>query len=392
VKIKISSLVLLIVTLYGVNYFIFERIFFFNEVLSLIGFIFFIKYSFTQRGIFLIPRSGVYRDVLALIFLGLVYAAISIPLKTNWYYYFRGLSIVYSMFSFFIGYQLYENQFSFFNKIRKTIYGYALLAFGLRWGGLIDRNAYSFWFALLQKNWRLAGLFIFTLIMAFYFLSFTSATVVLVLAVIVAALIIRSYAYFKLFALIFFLGFVLLFAAAVPYLKYYKTNTTLFFGDVVSVYNKHPYFNLDHNTSWRFIFWYRTVVEPFPQNLAGIGVGTPLLPYLPNQTTTDLNYPDEYIAHVIGTHNTFITLFVRFGIASTLLFALIYRSVFREFFIYKKYYRSHKNDFSLFMAFFALTGVGLFNLLLETPTLASLYWVSLGFVAQAIYIRKNQNA
>jgi O-antigen ligase len=134
------------------------------------------------------------------------------------------------------------------------------------------------------------------------------------------------------------------------------------------------------------------LIENFPYNLIGIGIGTPLLPYYPNAVTTDLGHPDEYIAHVIGAHNTFITLFSRFGIGFILLMIMIYRAVFREFYWYKSYYLNHKNDISLFLAFFTITTVGIFNLLLETPTLAAVYWVFLGFVAAAIHERKiNQN-
>ncbi len=187
------------------------------------------------------------------------------------------------------------------------------------------------------------------------------------------------------------LVFAFIFTAASPYLKLYHHGSYNLFGDVEYVYAQHPLFHVDQNSSWRLVFWYRTVVEPFPQNLLGIGLGTPLLPYLPSATTTDLNHTDEYVAHVIGTHNTFITVFVRLGILTVLIFAVIYRTVFREYLPTKKYYLHHKNDGGLFLGFVTMTAVGLFNLVLESPTLASLYWISLGFVAKAIYSRRAGN-
>lgn len=392
-KFKKTSFILLTITLYGVNYFLFERVFFFNELLSAIGLYYFIKHSFNKDFTKLeYPRSTIYKYVLLFILLCSFYAIVSLWLKTSWYYYFRNLSILYSVFGFFIGYYLYEEQFRFFSKIKGAIYGYALLCFA--WGapGIIDRNAYSFWFALLQKNWRLASVLLFVLLFILYVVSYTSLTVIIILMVVLGMrFFLRSYLQFKIVVLVVMIGFSVLFTQAIPFLKLYSYDDYALFGNVHYVYAHHPWFSIDHNSSWRLIFWYRTVIETFPQCLWGIGIGTPLLPYLPNVTTTELNFSDEYIAHVIGTHNTFITIIVRFGILSILLMGVIYRSVFREFFLFKKFYIANKNDLGLFLGFITLSTVGIFNLLLETPTLSVLYWVSLGFVAKAIYNRQTKN-
>jgi len=383
-KIKKSHIVLFLVTLYGANYFLFERLLLFNELLSLIGLGYFVSSSFTKSGKFILPPSSIYKCVLAFIVLGVAYALISIPLKTNWYYYFRNASIIYSAFGFFIGYHLYDPQYFFFQKIKNKIYGYALLAFAWRWPFLIDRNSYSYLLAMVQKNWALRSLGALMVVLGLYFAAFTSATVPMIMAAIGALVVIRSYAYFKLLTLSAGISFLILFWLATPYLKLYHTDDTKLFGNVEYVYSQHPLFELDANTSWRFILWYRAVVENFPKNLAGIGIGTPLLPYTEGATTQTTGTTDEYWAHVSGLHNTFITLFYRFGILFIIIIALIYHRVFREFFLFKKYYLHHRNDFSLFMGFAVLTMVGLFNLLLDSPTLASLYWISLGFVAKAI--------
>ena len=387
-KFKKSSVVLLLISLYGANYFVFERIFFFNELLSLIGFLYFIHYSFTKDFKFRFPRNTIYKYVLFFIILCVFYAFISLWLKTNWYYYFRNLSIIYSVFSFFIGFYLYKAQWGFFQKIRIWIYGYAFSSFILRWPNLIDRNAYMFWFAFLQKDWKPISILLLTIVSCIYVAAYTSASVVMVLVAILAfRFFIKTYLQFKIVLFLSILCFATIFSLAIPFLKLYKVSSSLF-GDVVYVYSQHPWFNIDHNTSWRLIFWYRTIVESFPQNILGIGVGTPMLPYLSNSTTSDLMNSDEYIAHVIGAHNTFVTVFIRFGILSLVVMGLIYRSLIREFFFFKKYYYNHRNDISLFFAFIAITVVGSFNLLIETSTLASLYWISLGFIAGAINFRK----
>ncbi len=184
-KVKKSTIILLIITLYGVNYFLFERIFLFNELLSIIGITLFIKHSLQSDFKIKVPRSVIYRYVLLFILLGSIYATASVLLKTNWYYYFRNLSIVYSAFSFFVGYYLYQEQFEFFLKMRRAIYGYALICFAWMAPGIIDRNAYSFWFSLLQKNWKATSVLSLIVLYILYIVAYTSLTVIMILIAVV---------------------------------------------------------------------------------------------------------------------------------------------------------------------------------------------------------------
>lgn len=387
-KIKISSVLLFLVLLYGVNYFFFERVLFFNELISLIGLILFVLHSFRRARKFWLPHSLIYKAVLLFLALGMVHAFVGLFIKTNWYYYFRNLSIIYSVFAFFVGFHLYHEQYAFYGKARKWLYGYGLLAFATAKVGLLDRNSFSFWLALVQRNWRVLSVAFFFVFLGLYLMAYTSLTVFFTGAAILVFLSLRHYASFAFLALIGILAFSTLFALASPYLSMYSVNKDLFFGDVTNVYAQHPWFNLDQNSSWRLIFWYRLVVEAFPTTLVGIGLGTPLLPYHPVVTTTDLGYPDEYIAHVIGAHNSFITLYARLGLLAIVFLTMIYHRALKEFFRFKSYYLTNRNDGGIFLAFVAITVVALFNLVIESPTLASLYWFSVGLVARAIYARQ----
>lgn len=387
-KIRASSLLLLLFTLYGMNHFLFERLLYFNELLSLAGLLFFLSHSFTTGPRFIYPKNVVYRCVLWFLLIGFIYALLSIAVKTNWYYYLRNFSIIYSAFSFFLGYHLYPAQYDFFRKTKKLIYGYAFFSFGLRWEQLIDRNAYAFWFAQVKANWALRSVAGLVAIYVLYIISYTSLTVALILIFVLMMRYLKNYTQFKFIAFAAVVTFVIILMVASPHLALYKTNTDSIFGNVENVYAQHTLFSLDPNSSWRLLFWYRILVENFPQNLLGIGIGTPLLPYVPGNNSTGLPVDDETLAHVIGTHNTFITLFARFGLASTLIFAVLYNHILKDYFRFKNYYLNNRNDGGVFLAFFTLTCVGLFNLLIESVTLASLYWVSLGFVARSINIRR----
>jgi O-antigen ligase len=101
------------------------------------------------------------------------------------------------------------------------------------------------------------------------------------------------------------------------------------------------------------------------------------------------NYDDEYDIHVMGSHNTYLTVSSRLGLLYPVLLVLIYRLVFKEFYYWFGYH-NYKRDLLIFVSFFTVTIIGLFNLLLESPIYASLYWMLLGFVARAIEARKEE--
>ncbi len=386
-----STIVLIIFSLFGINHFIFERYFFFNELLSLVGGLFLISQWRSKSFAVNFKNDKIYASIIFLIGLLVAYSIASLFFKTNWYYYLRNTSLVYSVFSFFVGYCLYKEQAEFYQRFKKWIYGFSFLALFLGTPNLIDRNSYATWFALFQKDLKWKSIAIFSLLCFIYTFSYTSLTVVMIWALVLGISLLPNY---KSFLSIFFLGIcslALIINFAEPMLSWYHGGHYGLFGRILHVYNQHQFFHFDHNSSWRLLFWYRLLVEDFPQNLVGIGIGTPLVPYLNWTNTQDLGQSDEYIAHVIGAHNTFITFFYRFGIIAILLLGRIYHLILKEFYQHRQLFIKHKNDLGLFLAFITITTVGVFNLLLETPTLASFYWVLLGFVAQAIQNRKAVN-
>jgi O-antigen ligase len=168
----------------------------------------------------------------------------------------------------------------------------------------------------------------------------------------------------------------------------YKDGEYHLFGNVQKVYADNLVLQIDYNSSWRAILWYRSLVEKFPENLLGIGFGTPILEYKEKRNSADSDYDDEHDAHVIGMHNTYITLFVRLGIFYLFIIILIFNCVFKEFYRYRNYY-FQVNQIRIFLFFFSVAIIGLFNLIKESPIGASLFWVSLGFVAKAIENRKS---
>ena len=373
--------------LYGLNNYFFERTLFFNEILSLGGFVVFVAKSHVRGLTFRIPSSRIYKLVLCLLLLSVFQLLVSITLKTNWYFYFRNSVIMYSMFTFFTGFYFYDYFVQLLRHLRKAIT--LFLAFALSYPMpvvLLDRfTASGFFPYLFRKSNRTAfiGILVLNVIYAF---TYSSLTVTIITLVLVTIVVVRRYIYLKLLLGVAVAGILIGFLFLAPYLKLYKTGPYSLFGNVELVAGQHWVLGLDGNTTWRAVLWYRLLAERFPENLLGIGLGTPLIEYQPGVTTADSEYEDEYNAHVFGLHNTYLTLTVRLGILYLLLTLLIYDKVFKEYYWCKNYYRRN-NLYLVFWSFFAITSVGLFNLLLESPTVASLYWTTLGFVAKVIYHR-----
>jgi hypothetical protein len=384
----ISYFLLSIFTLYSLNHYIFERRFYFNELLSLSGLLLLLFNSISFKESF--NKSVLFKTVILFVGYGFVVLFFSLYFKTNWYYYLRNSVIVYSAFSFFVGYYTYTHHHTFFKYARIPIIVYLLYCFIFPdQERLIDRASTSFLFPLLLNTYNLTSLFLLILVNIWYSYAYEALTVIVLLAIVVFIITIRKkqilYSVSAFGVIVFIIGFIYF----IPYLQNYKQGAYKLYGNLSAVTNSHPLLNADHNSTWRAMFWYRVLVEKYPSWVVGIGMGTPMLPYRKHEQTTETKHKDEYNAHVTGAHNTFITLLVRMGMVSLFFWFVIYRKIIHEFYTYREYYIKNANDFLIFISFISITVVGLFNLLLESPTLASVYWVILGFTAKVIESRES---
>lgn len=377
----------------------FERNFFFNEILSLIGIVVFCEQvlkKIKQKKL-IVPDSRVFKLVLGIILLGFVHLVISVFTKTNWYFYLRNSAIVYSMFSFFIGFYLFDNFKEYIAKAKYPLFLY--LSYGLIFPSLtlLDRFTTAAFFPFLFKklNWlAILGIAVLDIILAF---RYDSLTVVLVTGILFLIILLPSYRMFKVLSGVAITGIIVGFIYLYPNLQAYKThpqkitdvNPYSMFGNIEGVACSHKILGLDGNSTWRAVFWTRLVTERFPENLVGIGFGTPLINFAINEDTVPVEHDDFHDVHVSGGHNTYLTLSVRMGLLFLIFIVLIYKEVFYEYYNYKQYYV--QNNMGLyFISFFSITIIGLFNLVLETPTVASTFWILLGVVTNSIYKRRER--
>jgi len=388
--------VFLIFIFYALNNTIFERQYFFNEVLSAIGFAVFLKICLKRNGILFFPKNEITRLLAFFWALCILYIFISVLFKTNWYFYFRHWSIFYSTFIFFIGFFWKDEFLKFMQKIRKWLTGiilYFIPAYPPYYmGRVLDRYSAAVFFPFFFKKINSSKYLILLLLNILYAYFFQSLTGTLIAIIIFVVLTLPSYAYFRLLFLVSLVSFLMLFISQIPHFVKYKEGSAgnHLFGNLSYVYRDSKILQIDPNSSWRMVYWYRVVVEKFPENLLGIGFGTPYLPYVEGRDTADSNYDDKHDAHTTGAHNIYVTIFVRLGIGVLFFFFALYTAILKEFYRFKFYYLKN-NHIIFFIGFFTISIIGLFNPTLETPTYSGVYWFFLGLVAKSIHERRLTN-
>jgi hypothetical protein len=342
-----------------------------------------------MRGVIIIPNSKIFKLTLLLILLGIFHLLISLFFKTNLYFYLRNSVIVYSIFSFFIGFYSLPYLIKFVKTIKTLLWVYILYGLIFPSISILERFMAAVFFPFLFKRYNyisLTGIILLDVLLA---KRYESMTVALVTFIIIIILLIQKYRTFKLFCIIggLFIGSIFVYLS--PNFKLYKSPPYNLYGNIKAVAQSNLLLQLDGNSTWRAVFWYRILIDRFPENILGIGFGTPLLEYKKGFDTVETENDDEHDIHVSGCHNTYLTLFLRMGIGFLVLIVLIFREVFKEFYSFKVYYLNNLNVL-LFISFFSVSVIGLFNLVLESPTGASLFWVLLGFIAAVINNRQKE--
>jgi hypothetical protein len=295
------------------------------------------------------------------------------------------------MFSFFVGFYLFTYQQAYFNKIRKLLGAFLTIVVTIGARLWLDRFSGSVFFPYMFKRAKIFSYVVLLLINIIYAITFESLTVLLITVILSVIVVIKKYYQFQLTAIIAGVSFFILVIFVSPSLKLYKRGEYRLFGNTTAVMEDNVLLRIDPNSTWRLLFWYRVVIENFPQNIVGIGMGTPLLYYMPGHDTTESAFDDEHDIHVMGVHNSFLTLFVRLGVPFLFILLYIYIVIFKDYYSWRHYYQAN-NFILLFLSFFTISVIGLFNLVLESPIYASLYWILLGFVARAIEFRKLETA
>jgi hypothetical protein len=374
-KNTIAFFIFLVAILYIISPWFFEKNFFVNELLSLTGLCILIYKRFR------IGADKISVLIVVLLLLCLLHAGFSILKADNLYYYLRNLVIFYSILSYFVGFYLQSYFSSFFNSIRKVFLVYTGGA--MLWAPsriFFERFGVSSLFPYAFKNVNKYSLFILVLINVVYGFTLDSATAIFVSFFYLFLLVCPGLKFFRQTIILGFVVFALFFIVIQPDLNKITDGFSLYNSIAIhNVMRSNYLLNLDGNTTWRLVLWKQVIVDQFPLNLAGIGFGTPMFRYFPVEDYTKL----ASLPYVLGAHNSFVYLFGRLGIVFVLLILSVYGIIFKEYFLFKKFYYQ-TNGIAFFWSFFAISIIALLNPVLESPIFASGYWLILGLLSRVI--------
>lgn len=304
----------------------------------------------------------------------------------SFYYYLRNSVIVYSIFSFYIGFYCLTYLDGYIQKINILLRLYIAIFLFIPLSKLFfERFGMAMLFPALLRGIKTRYMpLILILLNCIYAISYDSSTALAIAAFYLLIIISPGYKFFSRFMLVSFILFSAGFIYLLPNLSLISQGYSHYnYTGIRNVMNSHPLLSLDGNSTWRLVLWKEVIVDNFPSNIFGVGFGTPLFKYYPVEDYNKL----ASLPYVIGAHNSFVYLFGRLGLVYLLLLVPMYIGIFREYFSHKVYYYSN-NQLLIFFSFFAITIIAVFNPTLESPIYASAYWMLLGFVARAIYNRK----
>ena len=187
--------------------YLFEKYLFFNELLSLAGFCILVANRFK------IGSDTISKIILALILLGLFHAVVSIFRMDTIYYYLRNSVILYSMFTYFIGYYGYKHFFPTIKKIQNSFRFYYTI--------FLLKPAENLWFDRFSISTSLPLLFsrhrgFYTVLLLSFFttihaLDYKSATSFVAALFVIFAYLTPSYNFFRQVVILGFIVFTVFF-------------------------------------------------------------------------------------------------------------------------------------------------------------------------------------
>jgi len=364
-----------------------ERTLYLNELFSLVGLGIFLRYRYRCKNL---HATRIRRGVYAFIALGIIYLIISyLFYDINTYGYLRNSQIVYSAFSFFLGFKIYDYIYAA-RPSRVIALSFCLLC--IYWGEWTYSAAVVLP-GLLMRYSSSSRYLLLTLVIYFYLFGVdiwmgadigTANLIFPFLIMTISILFVFGKAYIS--AKFITVSLVICVLWYLP-VVFPLVDTLLDNGFGAFHYQIERAFGIeDANASWRIGVWSTLIKEAFMNAFIGIGFGTPLFPEGMETKMTLRAAQDPYFMYTVGAHNSFITLLVRLGGIGLGVMCMMYWGLIASIRsnVQKWYYRNDTFRFSIFLCLLAVTFQAFFQVVIETPLRSAVYWVSWGLYYKAL--------
>lgn len=374
----ITLFLFLLLTLFFFNSDYFERNFFFNEVISFIGAMFFLL-KIARLKKFKIEKRSYTLYIFIFVAVCCFHLIYSLNKMTSLYYYARNSVILYSVFSFYLGYYFFDRYHAIavgFRKELLSVVSMSVIFFKM----ILARYSGPVLLPLFTGVKSLSNVILLFALILIHSVKEDALSVAVIIPLFILVFLSRNFKEFSRYFLIGISFIIIFFLYFYDNFMLYKTGYYNYFGNVHAIYDSHPALSIDINVTWRILLWFRYIVERFPENIIGIGFGTPMLDYIAERRS-HWTGNDEIHAHVSGAHNSYLTLLLRLGVIGFYAIVMISRKVFKDYFHARKLDK-FKQYIPYYFVWIGMFSLIVFNLGLESPLRAGLFWVATGFVAK----------
>lgn len=317
-------------------------------------------------------------------FFEIIYSILFLKTTTNVYVFFRTTVIWYSMFSFFLGLKFYNLFVLFFFKKVKSKKKWLITLFNA-----FSSDRYNLALLPLIHNKTNRVIFIIVLLLLVFIKGEDTPKVIFIATIFLYLFNKKNKFYSWLFNPILLFTFFILSLISLLYLS---NKFSLFFDlDIADAYQ---YIDVIPsagvgNIIWRIMFWayeLKTVTLSSVNGFVfGFGFGTPIFDInsAPSFLLISNDTPNE--EYYLGTHNSILYILFKQGIIAFVLFLSIIFSVFNRLKKINKQNGYLPNDLIyFFLSFIFIFIAALFNVVLESALYASVFWIHIGMLYQAI--------
>ena len=317
-------------------------------------------------------------------FFEIIYSILFLETTTNAYVFFRTTVIWYSMFSFFIGLKFYNLFTLFFFKKRNSKKKWLITLLNA-----FSSDRYNLALLPLIHNKTNRVVFIIVLLLLVFIKGEDTPKVIFIATIFLYLFNKKNKFYSWLFnPVLLFIFFIL----SLISLLYLSNKFSLFFDlDIADAYQ---YIDVIPsagvgNIIWRIMFWayeLKTVtLSSLNGFIFGFGFGTPIfdINVAPSFLLISNDTPNE--EYYLGTHNSVLYILFKQGIIAFVLFLSIIFSIFNRLNKINKQNGYLPNDLIyFFLSFIFIFIAALFNVVLESALYASVFWIHIGMLYQAI--------